>query len=143
MDDDPMKVDEVIKLLNRALPFQMRSALHFTLIAARAVGINAQAVALELQRFGPAELEDVRRLAEKVVTLGGAPSTKVAPMSDLSLDVKGLKKLIELEQEATDALRKVIPASGTEARSEAREHLMEHCLQRKQSQIDFLIRVAQ
>jgi hypothetical protein len=36
----------------------------------------------------------------------------------------------------------VIPHTGTEGRSEALEHLMEHLILRKQNQIDFLTRTA-
>ncbi len=50
--------------------------------------------------------------------------------------------MIELEQEALDALHAIIPATGQEARSEALEHLLVHVIMRKQHQVDFLLRVS-
>ncbi|MDQ4148731.1 MAG: ferritin-like domain-containing protein [Actinomycetota bacterium] len=140
MEAEPMKVEEAIERLNEALPLQMRSSLQFTLLAGTSLGVEAQAVALQLQAYGAAELDDVRRLTEKIVTLGGRPSTDVAPLKRLDLDAAGLDTLIDDETEAAEALREVIPATGQRARSEALEHLLEHAILRKQNQIDFLIR---
>jgi hypothetical protein len=50
--------------------------------------------------------------------------------------------VVACEKEAIDALRAVIRHTGTEGRSEALEHLMEHLILRKQNQIDFLTRAA-
>ncbi len=48
--------------------------------------------------------------------------------------------MLDTEKEALDGLRKVIPLTGNESRSEALEHLLEHLILRKQSQLDFLLR---
>ncbi|MGH2754493.1 MAG: hypothetical protein ACRDLB_08660, partial [Actinomycetota bacterium] len=55
---------------------------------------------------------------------------------------EGLRKIIAMEDETTEALREIIPATGQEARSEALEHLLEHIIMRKQEQIDFLHRTS-
>ena len=138
---EPMNVEKVVQLMNEALPLQMRSANVFTWAAGSATGIEFQAVGRELETFGRDDLDDARRLIEKLVALGGDPVTDVAPFDTITPDRAGLQKLIDLETEALEALHKVIPETGQEARSEALEHLLEHMLMRKQEQVDFLERV--
>jgi hypothetical protein len=50
--------------------------------------------------------------------------------------------LIDCETEAVEALRAAIEPTGPDAVSEALEHLLEHLILRKQSQIDFLRRAS-
>lgn len=138
---EPMNVEKVVQLMNDALPLQMRSATAFTWAAGSATGIEFQAVGRELEDFGREDLDDARRLIEKLVALGGDPVTEVAAFDTITPDRAGLQKLIDLETEALEALHKVIPETGQEARSEALEHLLEHMLMRKQEQVDFLERV--
>ena len=141
MPEEPMNVDKVVELINRALPLQFRSAALYTWAAGSGTGIAFQAVGLELAGFGRLDLDDARRLVEKLVALGGDPTTEVAGFEPISPDSKGISQLIEYEGEALSALHKVIPETGQEARSEALEHLLEHMLMRKQEQVDFLQRV--
>lgn len=138
---EPMNVEKVVDLINQALPLQMRSATLYTWAAGAATGIEFQAVGRELERFGRLDLDDARRLVEKLVALGGDPATDVAAFETITPDQKGLQRLIDYENEALEALHKVIPETGQEARSEALEHLLEHMLMRKQEQVDFLDRV--
>ncbi|MBA2726299.1 MAG: hypothetical protein H0U53_09950 [Actinobacteria bacterium] len=140
-DDDKMDVEEVLRLLGRALPLQMRSAVLYTWAAGATTGVEYQAVGNKLEGFGNEELDDARRLVEKVVALGGDPTTSVATFDPIESGPAGFSRIIELEEEAAAALHAVIPASGQEPRSEALEHLMEHILMRKHEQIDFLQRV--
>lgn len=139
-DDDKMDVPTVIRLLNEALPLQMRSAALYTWAAGAATGVEFQAVGKTFEEFGHLELDDARRLIEKLVGLGGDATTDVAPFQPVPSEA-GLSRIIEYENEALDALHKVIPETGQEARSEALEHLLEHMLMRKQEQVDFLERV--
>ena len=141
MSDEKMQVEEVIRLLNRAIPMQFRSAALYTWAAGTVMGVEFQGVGLKLERFGTLELDDARRLIEKVVALGGNPPTEVASFDAFPITEDGLQKIIDLEDETSEALREVIPASGQEARSEALEHLLEHIIMRKHEQIDFLNRV--
>ena len=141
MSDEKMNVEKVVELLNRALPLQMRSAALYTWAAGSATGFEFQAVGAKLEEFGRFELDDARRLVEKMVALGGKPTTKVASFEPVSLSAAGVATIIELETENLDALRAVIPETGQEARSEALEHLLEHVIMRKQEQVDFLERV--
>ena len=140
-DDDKMKVTKVRELLNEAIPLQMRSAAVFTWAAGAATGLEFQALSQKLEEFGRLELEDARKLIEKLVALGGNPTSDVAPFQTIKPTAAGLKRLINYEAEALSALHDVIPETGQEARSEALEHLMEHMLMRKQEQVDFLQRV--
>ena len=140
-DDEKMNVEKVLDLLNKALPLQMRSAMVFTWAAGSGTGIEFQAVGRELLEFGRLELDDYRRFVEKLVALGGEPTTDVAGFEAISPTKAGIQKLIKYETEALDALHKIIPETGQEARSEALEHLLEHALMRKQEQVDYLERV--
>ncbi len=142
-DDDKMKVEKVKDLLNKALPLQFRSAALFTWAAGASTGIEGQSLGMKLEEFGRLELDDARRLIEKLVALGGDPVTKVAPFEPFGANKSGIRKLMDYEEEVLEALHAVIPESGQEPRSEALEHLMEHMLMRKQEQVDFLERVRQ
>ncbi len=140
-DDEKMNVAKVRELLNKAIPLQFRSVAMFTWAAGSVTGHEFQAVGRQLEEYGRFELEDARRLIEKLVALGGKPVTEVAPFEPISFDAAGLGKMIEHEAEALEALHAVIPETGQEPSSEALEHLMEHMLMRKQEQVDFLERV--
>jgi bacterioferritin (cytochrome b1) len=141
-DTEPMDVAKVLDLLRKAIPLQMRSALQLAWVAGSAVGVEFQSVAVKFEEFSQDELHDARRLMEKMAALGGTPPTEVAGLEAIPSSVEGVKRLIDLEQEALDSLHAIIPATGQEARSEALEHLLEHVIMRKQHQIDFLLRVA-
>ena len=138
---EPMNVEKVVRLINDAVPLQMRSAALYTWAAGAATGIEFQAVGRDLEAFGKLDLDDARKLIEKLVALGGEPVTDIAPFEPITPDRDGLQKLIGYETEALEALHEVIPETGQEARSEALEHLLEHMLMRKQEQVDFLERV--
>lgn len=141
-DDERMDVPKVLDLLGKAIPLQMRSTLQLAWAAGSAVGVEFQSIAVKFEEFSQDELHDTRRLMEKMMALGGTPPTEVAPLEAIPSSVKGVERLIELEQEALDAVHAIIPATGQEARSEALEHLLEHVIMRKQHQIDFLLRAA-
>lgn len=139
-DDDKMNVETVIRLLNEALPLQVRSAALYSWAAGAATGVEFQSVGKQFEEFGHLELDDARRLIEKLVGLGGDATTKVASFDPVPSEA-GIDKIIEYENEALAALHKIIPETGQEPRSEAMEHLLEHIIMRKQQQVDFLERV--
>ncbi len=142
MTDEPMDIEKVVAGINRALPLQLRSALQYTWMAGSATGVEWQAVALRLQEFALRELDDARRLIEKVTALGSQATTDVASFDPVPLSNQGVARLIDNENATLEALREIIPATGEEARSEALEHLLEHIILRKQDQVDFLARTA-
>jgi bacterioferritin (cytochrome b1) len=137
---DPMEVAKVLECLNEALELQHRSILQFNLASGSMFGLEVQAVTADLWQFAQAELDDTRRLVEKIAALGGDPTTEVAKVSWNSDPAKVIDTLIGSEDEAIAALHAVIPHSGQEPRSEALEHLMEHLIMRKQNQVDWLRR---
>jgi bacterioferritin (cytochrome b1) len=139
-DKDPLDIEGAIAQLNRALTGQYRSALQFALAAGSITGFEHQGVADRLKSFANADLLDARHLVEKIVTLGGDPTTEVAPLrydGDVGVVVEWL---IEAETETIEALQDTIPYTGHTGDSEALEHRLEHMIMRKQEQVDFLER---
>jgi len=137
-----MEVGDAIAALNAALRLQHRSALAYTHVAGTLVGFQFHGLAGEMSAFALAELDDARRLAEKVATLGGTPTVEVAPVEHHDDPETMIRWMIDAETEAIEALQDVIPTTGQEGRSEALEHRLEHTIMRKQEQVDALIRAA-
>lgn len=130
-----------IERLNSALELQYRSALQYSVVAASLTGLEAQALGEPLTGFGDEELNDARAVIEKIVSLDGQPSVKVAELEFHAKPKDAMKWLIDCEEEGVEALQEAIEPTGREARSEALEHLLEHLILRKQHQIDFLKRL--
>ena len=135
-----MDVDKVLQCLNKALALQRRSVLELTTASGSMFGLEVQGVSEQLWGFAREELDDLRRLIEKISALGGDPGTDVTATEWTSDPNDTVKALIEHETETLEALHAVIPHSGQEARSEALEHLMEHIIMRKQNQVDWMER---
>ena len=142
MDKDPLDIDLALERLGVALPLQLRSAAAYTMAAGSITGFAYQGLADLLWRFAEADLADARRLVEKIVTLGGSPVDSVSGF-DLPSGGDGIvARLVELEQEAIEALQDTIPATGHTGDSEALEHRLEHMIMRKQEQVDTLVRAS-
>ncbi len=137
---EPMDVPAVLEGLNHALALLFRSALQYTVLSASLFGLEYLALGAELRSYGEADLADARLVVEKIASLGGNPTTSVAPFAWSGEPARAVELVITNEEEAIDALRVVIPHTGNEGRSEALEHLIEHTLLRKQNQLDFLFR---
>ncbi|MFY9913550.1 MAG: ferritin-like domain-containing protein [Nocardioidaceae bacterium] len=135
---DAMEVAKVQETLGNAIDLQAESVLTMSLLAGSLRGVEATAIRQSLREFVLAELEDTNRLIEKLSALGGNPSMRVPDISTDGDTQRALKALLRHEAEAVAALHAVIPHSGQQPRSEALEHLLEHCIMRKQQQIDFL-----
>jgi bacterioferritin (cytochrome b1) len=142
MPDDiqPLETEAVLDTLDTALCLQYRSALQYTQVAGSLTGLQWQVLGVQLWAFAEAELDDARRLVEKVVALGGVPASSPAELRYEPDPHKAIDALIENECEAVAALHAVIPHTGQEPRSEALEHRMEHLIMRKQEQVDTLRR---
>jgi bacterioferritin (cytochrome b1) len=136
-----MNADTVVGLLNEALRLQHRSALQYAVASAGMIGLTGQALSNTFAEWSRHELDDVRRLVEKITALGGAPTTDVAALRWDADPVETIQSLAKNEAEAIEALHEVIPETGQEPRSEALEHLVEHLIMRKQRQLDVLLRV--
>ena len=139
-EEEKLDEKEAIKRLNAALEMQYRSALEYSIVAASLTGIETQALGPKLTEFGDSELADVRRLIEKIVSFGGKPTASVAELRFESDAKKAIALLAENEEEVLEALQQAIEPTGREGRSEALEHLLEHLILRKQTQVDFLRR---
>jgi bacterioferritin (cytochrome b1) len=139
-DEEKLDEKEAAKRLNAALELQYRSALQYSIVASSLTGIEAQALGSKLTEFGDAELSDVRRLIEKIVSFGGEPTTNVAELRFEKGVKEALRWLVKCEEAAVEALQESIEPTGRDGRSEALEHLMEHLILRKQQQVDFLNR---
>ncbi|MDQ3759660.1 MAG: ferritin-like domain-containing protein [Actinomycetota bacterium] len=139
-EEEKLDVEGAIKCLNDALRLQYRSALGYTLAAGGMFGFEYQGFSSQLADFGRVEIDDTRRLVEKITTFEGAPTTDVAPLSWSEKPEDVVDALIEGEQETIEALQAAIEPTGREGLSEALEHLLEHLILRKQNQVDFLIR---
>jgi bacterioferritin (cytochrome b1) len=144
MPDEEELLDEglAVERLNAALEQQYRSALQYSIAAARLLGLEAQSLGEQLKAFGDEELSGARELIEKIVSFNGSPSMKVAPLKFHPDATEAIAWLIECEAEVVEALQESIEPTGREGRSEALEHMLEHLIMRKQHQIDFLGRAA-
>jgi bacterioferritin (cytochrome b1) len=142
MPDDPEMMDEAaaIRSLNDALRMQYRSALQYMLAAASIGGLEYVGLAERLWKYAEADFADLRRIAEKIVALGGTPTNEVEPPQFATDAQKAVRAIVTGEREAIAALHAVIPHTGQEPRSEALEHLMEHLILRKQEQLDQILR---
>jgi bacterioferritin (cytochrome b1) len=139
-EEEKLDEKEAIKRLNAALEMQYRSALEYSIVASSLTGIETQALGPKLTEFGDSELADVRRLIEKIVSFGGKPTANVAALRFQGDAKKAIASLAENEEEVLEALQQAIEPTGREGRSEALEHLLEHLILRKQTQVDFLRR---
>lgn len=111
MSDEEELLDEegAVELLNEALAMQYRSALQCTLTSGSLFGFEFQSLGDQLWDFGRKELDDARLLVEKIVALGGSPSTEVAELSWSGDPGDAVEWLIETEEKAIDALQAAAP----------------------------------
>ncbi|CAN5673435.1 hypothetical protein BH24ACT26_BH24ACT26_13250 [soil metagenome] len=123
---EEMNVEEALKLLADALKLQMRSPLQYTLFSASMSGFQVQAVASKLWSFASEELDDTRKLVEKMTALGGEPTTQQAPLRWAKAPEGVIDVLIETETEVVEALHAVMPATGQEMRGGPRASLGAH-----------------
>ena len=139
-DAEPMKVDAAIDKLNAALALQYRSAIEHAVIAGSLTGVQWQPLENLLWSYAESELDDARRMVQKVVAIGGTPTTEIAAFELAGSPEEALRRLIDHECETLSAFHAVIPDTGQEPRSEAMEHRLEHLIMRKQEQVDTLRR---
>jgi bacterioferritin (cytochrome b1) len=138
--EEKLDVEAAVSRLNDALELQYRSAHQYMLSSGSLFGFEFQALGDRLWGFAQAEMADARRLVEKIVALGGEPTTDAAPLRWTGDPTAAVEWLIESEGDAVETLQAAIEPTGREGRSEALEHMLEHLIMRKQDQIDFLLR---
>ena len=138
--DEKLDEDAAVERLNKALELQYRSVVQYTLTSGSLFGFEFQSLGDRFWQFARSELDDARKLVEKITSLGGEPAIAVADARWSGDASEAVEWIIESEGETIEALRAAIEPTGREGRSEALEHLMEHMILRKQDQVDFLIR---
>ncbi|HYI37805.1 MAG TPA: ferritin-like domain-containing protein [Thermoleophilaceae bacterium] len=139
-EEERMDADAQVAALNKALRLQYRSVLQMTLTGGSLTGWEGVGLAARLEQFARDDLDDARRLVEKVRALGGAPTAEVAPLAYEPDPHQAVAALIDAEAETLEALQDAIAPTGREAASEAVEHRLEHVIMRKQEQVDVLLR---
>ena len=139
-EEELLDEEEAVECLNKALRLQHRSVLQYTMDSGSLFGFEFQSLGDRFWDFAVAEIEDMRLLVEKVVALGGNPTTEIAPLQWTGDPGDAVEWLIESEGETIEALQAAIEPTGREGRSEALEHMLEHLIMRKQNQVDFLLR---
>ena len=142
VDDVEETLDEkgAVEALNAALELQYRSVVQYTLTSGSLFGFEFQSLGDRFWEFARAELDDARKLVEKITSLGGEPAVAVADARWSGDAGDAVEWIIDSETETIEALRAAIEPTGREGRSEALEHLLEHMILRKQDQVDFLMR---
>ncbi|MEJ7785821.1 MAG: ferritin-like domain-containing protein [Solirubrobacteraceae bacterium] len=134
--DEPLDHEAAIAALNKALRLQYRSGLAYSLVAGSLTGFAHVALGPQLYAFAAAELDDARRLVEKIVALGGEPTTTVAKLEFHAKAKDAFNWLLDIEHETIDAVAATIDTTGGDAESEALEHRLEHMIMRKQEQVE-------
>lgn len=130
----------LIRDLNAALPLQYRSTLALAIAAGTVPGPAGIALAPELRRAAAHSVGDIERLAARITSLGGTPTTDVAPL-DASADWReALQAIIGFEYDALEALVAAIPAKADDPEGEATEHLLEHMVLHKRDAVELLER---
>jgi bacterioferritin (cytochrome b1) len=138
--EEKLDVEAAVARLNDALKLQYRSANQYMLSSGSLFGFEFQALGDRMWAFAKEELHDARRLVEKIVALGGTPTTEIADLNWTGEPDAAVDHLIETESETVETLQRAIEPTGREGRSEALEHMLEHVIMRKQDQIDWLVR---
>jgi ferritin-like protein len=138
--NEPLDREAALRALTRATRLQYRSALAYTIVAGSLVGLEHLALGPRLGGFAQAELDDCRRLIEKIVDLDGEPPKTVADIEVHTDPKRAVAWLVEVEKEAIDAIHAVIDATGGDSQSEALEHRVEHIVMRKYEQVESLLR---
>src|SRR4051794_1691218 len=113
--DEPLDHDKAVAALNEALRLQWRSGPAYGLVAGSLTGFAHVALGPQLHAFAAAELDDARRLVEKIVALGGEPTTTVAALDFHADAEQAFAWLVETEREAIDAVAGVIQSTGADA----------------------------
>jgi len=142
VSDEKLDPQVVCEKLNAALSLQYRSAIGYAVAGGSLQGMQYQGVAMQLAEWSFEELRGAHTIVEKIVGLGGRPTTQPADIPFEADPERAIRHLIEGETKAIAALHAVIPDTGQEPRSEALEHMLEHEIMRKQHHLDALRRAA-
>src|SRR4030095_10306977 len=104
--EERLDVEEAVSRINDALELQYRSAHQYTLSSGSLFGFEFQSLGDRLWDYAKAELADARKLVEKIVALGGSPTTDVAALEWSGEPDAAVDRLIETESEAVETLQR-------------------------------------
>lgn len=126
--------------LNRALALVARDAVALAAAAGTLPGPGGIALGERLRAMAAASLDDVERLAARVVALGGTPAIgHEQPNLSKGFDAS-VKRLLADGQATLEALVEAIPADADDVEGEATEHLLEHVIARRRDELEILER---
>lgn len=126
--------------LNRALSLVARDALALAVAAGTLPGADGVALSAPLREMAATNLQDVERLAARVASLGGAPALAVEELKLPKTSGASVKRLLADGDETLEALVAAIPADADDPEGEATEHLLEHIVNRKRTDLELLER---
>lgn len=126
--------------LNRALPLVARDAVALAMVAGTMPGAQGVALSGPLRDMAAANLHDVERLAARTASVGGTPALTMEEPALPKTWAASVKRLLADGQATLAALVDAIPADADDAEGEATEHLLEHMVNRKRSELELLER---
>lgn len=99
---------EVVDALNEALSLEIGAIVQYLHHSYEIMGPFRDALADKLSSFSKAEMHHMEYLSEKIVALGGDPTTKPAPVHTSNNVMEMLQQDLAAENKAIDYYKKVI-----------------------------------
>lgn len=108
---------ELLDLLNQAIAREIQVSVQYLWQHVQWVGVKGFAVKDELKKIAIAEMKHAEKIAERLVALGGRPTTKPSPI----LVGENLKEMLETDRKDEEAAivlyRKIVAVSRKEGDS--------------------------
>jgi len=108
---------ELLDLLNQAIAREIQVSVQYLWQHVQWVGVKGFAVKDELKKIAIAEMKHAEKIAERLVSLGGRPTTKPSPI----LVGENLKEMLETDRKDEEAAivlyRKIVAVSRKEGDS--------------------------
>ncbi len=99
---------ELIDALNKALSLELQAIVQYLHHSYEVMGPFRSALAGELSSFSKAEMHHMEYLSNKIVALGGDPTTQPAPISTSNNVMEMLQQDLDGENTAIDHYKKVL-----------------------------------
>ena len=131
---------QTARALERCLALHARDALAAAVAAGALPGAEGIALRMPLREIARDEIDEVERLAARIVSLGGKPDVAAEPVALPKTFAPAVRALLEMQRETLAALVDAIPADADDPEGEATEHLLEHVIDRKRNGIELLER---
>lgn len=99
----PKRRQEILDVLNEALTYEHAAAIRYFTQAATVRGLMSEGFKQKFMESAMEEIEHAKRLRDRIVTLGGTPTTRVAEIKSASkvkemvrIDAEGEARVAEL-----------------------------------------------